>query len=115
MSNLLQNIQNNPQETQRLLGIKYEQLEGLLKQAIKIHNNKQELAQSKKVRLIASGVDRPAKLLPSEQIILTLTNLLTFNNISTTLEFNLESVKPLPMIFLIIGGQSSENYYHQVY
>ena len=40
MSNLLQHIQDNPQETQPLLGIKYERLEGLLKQAIKIHNNK---------------------------------------------------------------------------
>ncbi len=33
MSEILTYIQNNPQETQRLVGVKYEQLEQLIKQA----------------------------------------------------------------------------------
>lgn len=75
MSNILDYIQNNPQETQRLIGLKYEQLEELLKQAIKRHNQKQELAESKKVRIILGGGGRKPKLSQSEQIILTLTYL----------------------------------------
>jgi hypothetical protein len=75
MSNILDYIQNNPQETQRLIGLKYEQLEELLEQAIKRHNQKQELAESKKVRIILGGGGRKPKLSHSEQIILTLTYL----------------------------------------
>ena len=75
MSNILDYIQNNPQETQRLIGLKYEQLEELLEQAIKRHNQKQELAESKKVRIILGGGGRKPKLSRSEQIILTLTYL----------------------------------------
>ncbi len=33
MISILEHIHNHPQETERLLGIKYEQLEKLLKQA----------------------------------------------------------------------------------
>ncbi len=33
MSDILSYIQNNPQETQRLIGVKYEQLEQLIQQA----------------------------------------------------------------------------------
>ena len=33
MSDILSYIQNNPQETQRLVGVKYEQLEQLIEQA----------------------------------------------------------------------------------
>ncbi len=47
--------------------------EKLLKQAEKLHNNRQEIATAKKVRIIASGGGRPPKLSISEQIILTLT------------------------------------------
>lgn len=75
MSNVLDYIQNNPQETQRLIGLKYEQLEELLRQAIKRHNQKQELAESKKVRIILGGGGRKPKLSQPEQIILTLTYL----------------------------------------
>lgn len=49
--------------------------EKLLKQAEKLHNNKQEIATAKKVRIIASGGGRPPKLSISEQITLTLTYL----------------------------------------
>ncbi|XHR82891.1 MAG: hypothetical protein ACSI46_20820 [Gloeotrichia echinulata DVL01] len=34
MSDMLSYIQNNPQETQRLVGVKYDQLEQLIKQAM---------------------------------------------------------------------------------
>ncbi|MDJ0520357.1 MAG: hypothetical protein QNJ74_30265 [Trichodesmium sp. MO_231.B1] len=57
------------------MGINYEQLEKLLKQAIKLYEGRQELASKKKVRIIASGGDRSPLLSPSEQIILTLTYL----------------------------------------
>jgi len=72
---ILEHIQSHPQEAQRLLGIKYEQLEKLLTQAIKLHEKRQELRATKKVRIIASGGGRPPKLSASEQIILTLTYL----------------------------------------
>ena len=72
---MLEYIHSYPQESERLLGIKYEQLEKLLKQAEKLHNNKREIATAKKVRIIASGGGRPPKLSISEQIILTLTYL----------------------------------------
>ncbi len=71
MSSILEHIHTHPQEAQRLLGIKYEQLEKLLKQAIKLQEEKLELASTKKVRIIAAGGGRPPKLSPSEQIILT--------------------------------------------
>ena len=75
MSTVLEHIQNNPQDSQRLIGIKYEQLQKLLKQAIKLNKHKQELSLSKKVRIIAAGGGRKPKLSPEEQIILTLTYL----------------------------------------
>ncbi|WP_293162900.1 hypothetical protein [Okeania sp. SIO2C9] len=46
---MLEYIYNHLQESERLLGIKYEQLEKLLKQAEKLHNNKQEIATAKKL------------------------------------------------------------------
>ena len=75
MSTVLEHIQNNPQDSQRLIGIKYEQLQKLLKEAIELNNHKQELSSSKKVRIIAAGGGRKPKLSPEEQIILTLTYL----------------------------------------
>lgn len=52
MSNILSYIQNNPQETQRLIGVKYEQLEQLMKQAIALHSEKQQEIEAKKIRII---------------------------------------------------------------
>ncbi len=72
MSTVLEHIQNNPQDAQRLVGIKYEQLEKLLEQAIELNIHKQELSSSKKVRIIAAVGGRKPKLSPEEQIILTL-------------------------------------------
>ena len=61
MSSVLEYIENNPQETQRLLGLKYELLQ-LLEKAIKLQNQKLELAESKKVRIILGGGGRKPKL-----------------------------------------------------
>ncbi|OBU78097.1 DDE endonuclease [Cylindrospermopsis raciborskii CS-505] len=68
MSNISEYIQNNPHESHRLLGLKYEK-------AIKLHHQKQQLVESKKTRIIQGGGGRKPKLSPSEQIILTLTYL----------------------------------------
>jgi hypothetical protein len=75
MSSVLEYIDNNPQEAQRLLGLKYEQLKQLLEKAIELHNQKLELAESKKVRIILGGGGRKPKLSTESQIILTLTYL----------------------------------------
>jgi Helix-turn-helix of DDE superfamily endonuclease len=75
MSSVLEYIDNNPQEAQRLLGLKYEQLKQLLEKAIELHNQKLELAESKKVRIILGGGGRKPKLSTDSQIILTLTYL----------------------------------------
>jgi len=75
MSNLLNYIKNNNQETQRLVGIKYEQLEQLIKQALALHTEKQQESQASKVRIIKKGGGRKVKLSNEEQILLTLTYL----------------------------------------
>ncbi|MEG4459115.1 transposase family protein [Microcoleus sp. N9_A1] len=75
MSNLLNYIKNNNQETQRLVGIKYEQLEQLIKQALVLHTEKQQESQASKVRIIKKGGGRKVKLSKEEQILLTLTYL----------------------------------------
>lgn len=75
MSSILEYIENNPQESQRLIGLKYEQLKQLLDRAIELHHQKQEMVESKKVRIIMGGGGRKPKLSLQEQIILTLTYL----------------------------------------
>ncbi|MEA5597147.1 transposase family protein [Rivularia sp. UHCC 0363] len=75
MSSILEYIETNPKEAQRLLGLKYEQLKQLLDKVIELHNDKVKLAESKKVRIIRGGGGRKPKLSPREQVILTLTYL----------------------------------------
>ena len=75
MSNILSYIKNNPQETQRLVGVKYEQLEQLIKQAITAHTKKQQEIEAKKIRIINKGGGRKVKLSNEAQILLTLTYL----------------------------------------
>jgi ribosomal protein L23 len=72
MSNVLGYIKNNSQETQRLVGLKYEQLEQLINQAIALHMQKQRDIEAKKVRIINKGGGRKVKLSTEEQIVLTL-------------------------------------------
>jgi len=47
-----------PQETQRLVGVKYKQLEQLMKQAITLHTEKQQEREAKKIRIINKGGGR---------------------------------------------------------
>ena len=72
MSDILNHIEENHKETQRLIGLEYEQLQQLLQNAERLHHEKQALLESKKVRIIAGGGGRKPKLSLAEQIILTL-------------------------------------------
>ncbi|MEG4818452.1 transposase family protein [Microcoleus sp. K5-D4] len=72
MSDILNHIEEHPKETQRLIGLDYEQLQQLIQNAERLHHEKQALLESKKVRLIAGGGGRKPKLSRGEQIILTL-------------------------------------------
>lgn len=72
MSSILNYIEDNPKETQRLIGLEYEQLQQLIQNAERLHYEKQALRESKKVRIIAGGGGRKPKLSLKEQIILTL-------------------------------------------
>src|SRR4028118_1662403 len=72
MSNLLAYIEQNPQESKRLIGLEYEQLQQLTEQAQLLHRNKQLEIEKTKVRIIKGGGGRKAKLSINEQIILTL-------------------------------------------
>jgi hypothetical protein len=72
MSNILSYIEENPKETQRLIGLEYGQLQQLIQNAERLHNEKQALLESKKVRIISGGGGRKPKLSIKEQIILTL-------------------------------------------
>lgn len=59
MSEILNYIKENPQETQRLIGVEYEQLQQLIKNAEQRHHEKQATLEAKKVRLIAGGGRKP--------------------------------------------------------
>ena len=72
MSSVLEHMEANPQETQRLIGLGYSELQILLQNAEKLHHEKQALLESKKTRIIAGGGGRKPKLSLKEQIILTL-------------------------------------------
>ena len=72
MSDILNHIEEHPKETQRLIGLDYEQLQQLIQNAERLHHEKQALLESKKVRLIAGGGGRKPKLSLDERIILTL-------------------------------------------
>ncbi len=72
MSSVLNYIEKNPHETQRLVGLKYEQLEQLIKQANALHTEKQKENEAQKVRIINIGGGRKVKLSKREQILLTL-------------------------------------------
>jgi len=72
MSSVLDHIEANPQETQRLIGLGYSEVQILLQNAEKLHHEKQALLESKKTRIISGGGGRKPKLSLKEQIILTL-------------------------------------------
>lgn len=72
MSSVSEYIKQNLVETQRLVGLKYEQLEQLRTQAIALHNQRLAEVEARKVRIIDKGGGRKAKLSIEEQIFLTL-------------------------------------------
>ena len=72
MNSPLDYIVKNPQQTKRLLGIDYEQLQELITSAELQHNKKQESIEKKKTRIIKKGGGRKHQLDVSEQILLTL-------------------------------------------
>ncbi len=72
MSEILNYIEGNKKETRRLIGLEYEQLQQLIQNAEQLHDKKQVLLESKKVRIITGGGGRKPKLSIKEQIILTL-------------------------------------------
>jgi hypothetical protein len=72
MSSVLEYIDRNPQEAQRLVGLKYEQLKNLIAKTEELHNEKQLSIESRKKRIIKKGGGRKPKLSVREQILLTL-------------------------------------------
>lgn len=72
MSSILEHIEANPQETKRLIGLDYPKFKVLLYNAEQLHQKKQALLESQKIRIISSGGGRKPKLSLQEQIILTL-------------------------------------------
>ena len=72
MSQLREYIDRHQSESQRLVGLNYEQLIKLINQAEKLNEQKQQVAEQKKARLIKAGGGRQPKLSVSDQILLTL-------------------------------------------
>lgn len=56
MSNILNHIEESPKETQRLIGLNYEQLQQLIENAERLNHEKQALLESKKVRINVMSV-----------------------------------------------------------
>ncbi len=72
MSSIMSHIEENPQDAQRLIGLGYPELQQLIQNAEQLHDEKQVLLESKKIRIITGGGGRKPKLPIPEQIILTL-------------------------------------------
>jgi hypothetical protein len=75
MSRLSDYIDQNPDETKRLIGVDYELLQNLIGQAKTIHRQQQDRIEKDKVRLIARGGGRKATLSNRDELLLTLTYL----------------------------------------
>ena len=71
-------IDKHPGEAQRLVGLNYDQLKKLIKQAIALHTQAESEAELKKTRIIKKGGGRKTKLSLEEQILLTLIYLRQF-------------------------------------
>ncbi len=69
---ILSHIEETPQDTQRLIGLGYPELQQLIQNAERLHNEKQAVLLSQKTRIIAGGGGRKSKMSVPEQIILTL-------------------------------------------
>lgn len=65
-------IQSHPQETKRLLGIDYEQLQNLIKYLKLLEEQENQKQEKKKIRINKAGGGRDEKMSQEEQIIMTL-------------------------------------------
>ena len=71
----VERIELYPQESKRLIGIKYEDFITLVALAEKRHLEKQAEIEKRKIRLIASGGGRKAEMAPKEGVCLCLVDL----------------------------------------
>jgi hypothetical protein len=62
MSQLREYVEKSPSETQRVLGIDYEQLIGLIIHAENLYCRQKKHQESQKTRIIKPGSGRPAQL-----------------------------------------------------
>lgn len=72
MSQLREYIEKHPSQTKRLIGGDYAQLIELIKQAENLHNQKQQVVEQKKTKLIKGGGGRQQKLNLSNPFLLKL-------------------------------------------
>jgi hypothetical protein len=97
MSQIREYIEKHPSDTQRMLGIDYDQLIQLITHAENLYARQKTSRESQKTRLIKPGSGRPPKLTIADQIILTLVYL-----------HNLPTFQMLGVQFGI--GESTANY-----
>jgi PHP family Zn ribbon phosphoesterase len=69
MNCVLEYITKNPQETKRLIGIDYEQLQQLITQAVALEQQNLATNEEAKIRIIKQGGGRKPKLSVTEQIV----------------------------------------------
>jgi hypothetical protein len=67
MANIPGYIENNREEVQRLVGLKYEQLQQLIQNALIKHDQKSREAEKQKIRIIKGGGGRKVKLFREQQ------------------------------------------------
>lgn len=72
MSQLREYLEKHPSETQRMLGIDYDQLIELITHAENLYARHKKQQESQKIRIIKPGSGRPPKLTLADQILLTL-------------------------------------------
>ena len=72
MNQILQYLEEKPNETKRIIGITYQQFLDLVSQATQLHNLKKNIHNLEHPTLIANGGGRKKKLTITEEILLTL-------------------------------------------
>jgi hypothetical protein len=72
MSQLREHTERHPSETTGLLGLKYEQLIGLITHAENLYNPQKKVQDNSKIRIIKGGGNRQPKLEIAAQILLSL-------------------------------------------
>jgi hypothetical protein len=75
MSNPFFHVNAKPKDTKRLLGIDYDQLQELIRNAENIHLKKEKEKEQSKRRIISKGGGRKSSLSIAKQVVLTLTYL----------------------------------------